>query len=255
LIKNPANLLFLSEFLMRCHALLISEPFAMIDLSFENLDIKIIQKKIKRLYLSVYPPHGEIRVSAPQTISRETIHAFVLSKIDWIKKQQEKILKRQPPISKQFIDKETHDYLGQGYSLKLIETHHTPQVVLSDTEIILHIRAGSNVQDRAKLLEHWYRCQLQVKILTLITHWEIKMAVKVKKVRIQKMKTKWGSCTPARGSIRINLELIKKAPESLEYVIVHELTHLIEASHNHRFKTLMDTFMPDWRLRQKNLNH
>jgi predicted metal-dependent hydrolase len=227
----------------------------MIDLSFENLDIKIIQKKIKRLYLSVYPPHGQIRISAPQTMSRETIHAFVLSKFEWIKKQQEKILNRPPPTTKQFIDKELHDYLGQAYFLKLIETHHAPKVVLSETEIILHIRAGSNVQDRANLLEHWYRRQLQDKILTLIAHWEMKMAVKVKKVRVQKMKTKWGSCTPLRGSIRINLELIKKAPEYLEYVIVHELTHLIEASHNHRFKALMDTFMPDWRLRQKNLNH
>jgi predicted metal-dependent hydrolase len=227
----------------------------MIELTLENLEIQIVQKKIKKLYLSVYPPHGQVRISAPSSMSLETIRQFVLSKREWIKKQQEKILKQHPNTLKQFIDNELHDFCGKSYYLKLIETQCLPQVILTDSEIILYIRPHSCKTQKAVLLDAWYRQQLQIKVFNIIPIWEKKMQVNVSKLTIQKMKTKWGSCTPALSSIRLNLELIKKPLECLDYVIVHELAHLIEPSHNHRFKAVMDTFLPDWRLQQKRLNY
>jgi predicted metal-dependent hydrolase len=227
----------------------------MIELTLENLEIQIVQKKIKKLYLSVYPPHGQVRISAPRSMSIETIRHFVLSKMEWIKKQQEKMLKYPPSIIKQLIDNELNEFCGKSYYLKLIETQSLPQVILTDSEIILYIRPQSQTAQKVALLDDWYRQELHKNILNIIPIWEKKMQVKVSKLTIQKMKTKWGSCTPARSSIRLNLELIKKPLECLEYVIVHELAHLIEPSHNHRFQAIMDTFLPDWRLHQKRLNY
>lgn len=227
----------------------------MTDIHLEHIDIQIIKKKIKKLYLSVHPPYGQIRVSAPISMPIANIHAFIWSQMDWIKTQQNKIFYHTPQPILQLINNEIHFFKGKQYLLKIIPVDKKPYIKMTDLEILLHIHPNSHYQERLKVLDAWYRQELNIIMHPLFAKWEKTMGLRVEKLKIQKMRTKWGSCTPKLKSIRINLELIKKPSECLEYVIVHELAHLIEPSHNRRFKAVMDKFLPNWRQIQKQLNY
>lgn len=224
------------------------------NISLNDIDVEVIQKDIKNIHLSVYPPMGHVKVSAPESMAIETIRVYVISKLGWIKKQQAKLQSQERETPRECIDRESHYFNGKRYLLKVIERDFIPQVSLSHSKIILHVRPGADEVKKRSVLGEWYRQQLKEKLSTLVPQWEKTMNVSVAHITIRKMKTKWGSCTPATRTIRINLELAKKPPECLEYIVVHELAHLIESSHNSRFIALMDRFLPKWRMYRDELN-
>jgi len=219
-----------------------------------EVEIEVVQKKIKNLHLSVYPPHGRVKVSAPDRMALETIRTYLISKLGWIKKQQEKFRAQKREPVRECLERESHYFKGQRYLLHLEERHAPPKVTLSHSRIVLQVRPGSNEDKKRSVLESWYRRQLKEMVEQLVGEWREKIGVDVMNVTIRKMKTKWGSCTPATRSIRINLELAKKPPECLEYIVVHELAHLLEPSHNKHFIALLDHHLPKWRFYRDELN-
>jgi len=218
------------------------------------MDVVVVQKNIKNVHLSVYPPIGHVRVSAPEQMSLDAIRAYVITKLKWIKKQQEKLCAQEREATREFIDKESHYFNGKSYLLKVVELDAPPKIRLHHSQIELQVRPGSNKETKQEVLEAWYRQQLKQKISALISVWEKKIDVSVSSFIVRKMKTKWGSCSPHNGTIRINLELAKKPAECLEYIVVHELVHLLEPSHNNRFVLLMDRYLPKWRFYRDELN-
>jgi predicted metal-dependent hydrolase len=219
-----------------------------------NIEINVVQKNIKNVHLSVYPPLGKVRISAPLRMNLDTIRVFAISKLDWIRHQQQKLRSqvREPPRA--YLDRESHYLWGKRYLLKLVEVNAPNHLELQHDNIVLQVRPGLDLAKKRAIIDDFYRQQLEATIPPLIDKWERLMGVNVASFSVRKMKTKWGSCTPALQTIRLNLELAKKPPECLEYVIVHELVHLLEPSHNKRFVAFMDAFMPKWRFYQTELN-
>ena len=226
----------------------------MTDLIINDMDVEVVQKNIKNVHLSVNPPIGSVRVSAPEHMPMEAIKAYVLSKLNWIKKKQNRFKSQEREAAREYIDKETHYYDGKSYLLKVTELDSAPKVKLHHSQIELQVRPDSSRETKQRALEAWYRQQLKSKLAELIPAWEKKLNVSVSSFIVRKMKTKWGSCSPQKGTIRINLELAKKPAECLEYIVVHELVHLIEPSHNNHFIKLMDDFLPKWRFYRDELN-
>jgi len=224
------------------------------QLDLDGMAIDVVKKRIRNIHLRVYHTTGRVSISAPHRMSQDAIRTFVVSKIDWIKKQRHKISERIHEPPREFCDGETHELWGQGYQLRVVEKKAAPMVKLSPGEIILQVRPGSSTAARGAVIDAWYRRQLKEALPSLVTKWESLMGVKVKKLHVQKMKTRWGSCNTRTHHIRFNSELAKKPPEHLEYVVVHELVHLLEPSHNARFKSLMDHFLPNWRFYKDQLN-
>ncbi len=223
-------------------------------LRLNEIDVDVVQKDIKNVHLSVYPPNGHVRVSAPEAMALETIRVYVISKLGWIRKQQSKLRAQVRETPRECIDRESHYFNGNRYLLEVVEREQTPQVSLGHSKIVLVVRPGCDEAKKRAVLDEWYRSQLKGKIAELIPHWQDKLTVSVAQCSVRKMKTRWGSCTPESRTIRINLELAKKPPECLEYIVVHEMVHLMEPSHNTRFVSLMDQFLPKWRLHRDELN-
>jgi len=219
-----------------------------------NDEADVIRKSIKNIYLRICLPDGKIRISAPFKISIEEIKKFALSKIDWIKNQQKKIKNKIKISSYKYVNNETHYYRGKLYPLKIVFNKFA-FAELRNKEILLNIPPESITEDRKKVMEKWYRNQLMLLIPPLIKKWENILNVSVEKFFIRSMKTRWGSCTPKSRRIRFNIELAKASPEILEYIVVHELIHLLEASHNRNFKALMDKFYPNWKYFRNELNN
>jgi predicted metal-dependent hydrolase len=194
------------------------------NIRLNDIDVEVIHKNIKNVHLSVYPPKGRVKVSAPESMAIETIRVYVISKLGWIKKQQEKLCAQEREAPRECIDRESHYFNGKRYLLRLVERDAAPQVSLSHSKIVLQVRPGADEAKKRSVLDVWYRQQLKEKAGSLIVQWEKIMGVSVALCTVRKMKTKWGSCSPVSRSIRINLELAKKPSECLEYIIVHELT-------------------------------
>ncbi|AFY96491.1 M48 family metallopeptidase [Chamaesiphon minutus] len=220
----------------------------------DEIVVDVVRKNIKNVHLSVYPPAGNVRISAPLRMNLDTIRGFASSKLDWIKKQQQKIRSQTRESPRSYLDRESHYLWGKGYLLNLIEIDAPPQIELRQDSIVLHVRPSTDIATKRALVDEFYRQQIEAALPPLIVKWEKVMGVRVTSFTVRKMKTKWGSCTPALQTIRFNLELAKKPAECLEYVVVHELVHLLEPSHNRRFIAFMDSFMPKWRFVQAELN-
>ncbi len=225
-----------------------------IQIKLGDIAVDVVQKDIKNIHLSVYPPAGKVRISAPLRMDIDTIRVFAITKLGWIKNQQKKLLEQARETPREYLDRESHYVWGKRYLLKVIEQDAAPEVELKHSAMLLHIRPATTDIRKQEILDAWYREQLKEVISALIVKWEPLMGVKVQKFFVQKMKTKWGSCSPASSSIRLNTDLAKKPPECLEYIVVHELTHLLEPTHNNRFIILMDQFMPKWRFYKEELN-
>ena len=223
-------------------------------IQLDELAIDVVRKNIKNVHLSVYPPSGNVRISAPLWMNIDTIHVFAISKLDWIKKHQQKIRSQARESPREFIDRESHYLWGKRYLLELIEIDALPHLELQFDRMLLQVRPGADIQKKTAIVDNFYRHQIETAIPPLIAKWEKLMGLQVTSFTVRKMKTKWGSCTPSLGTIRFNLELAKKPAECLEYVVVHEMVHLLEASHNKRFVAFMDSFMPKWRFYQAELN-
>lgn len=223
-------------------------------LKLGGIEADVELKDIKNVHLSVYPPEGRVRIAAPSHMKLSAIRAFALGKMAWIRSQQRQLQEQERESEREFLDRESHYLWGKRYLLHVEDKRPKQKVVVGQDKITLSIR-GERDSDRCEaVLEEWYRGQVREYSAPLIQKWEKIMEVSVKKVFVQKMKTKWGSCTSARGYIRLNTELAKKPRECLEYLVVHEMVHLIEPSHNDRFRRLMDTHLPQWAELREKLN-
>jgi hypothetical protein len=223
-------------------------------IKLNDINVEVVHKDIKNVHLSVYPPSGHVRMSAPEKMTLDNLRIFVISKLSWIKKQQAKLIAQEREAIRECIGRESHFFKGKRYLLKVLEVDQPPTVILSHSEITLQVRSGSSAIKKVKILDEWYRKQLQEALEPIVQKWEKIMHVSVSKTSVRKMKTRWGSCSPEHNHIRINLELVKKPIECLEYIVVHEMVHLIEPSHNQRFVELMDKLMPKWRFYRDQLN-
>ena len=219
-----------------------------------DIAVDVVKKDIKNIHLSVYPPAGKVRISAPLRMDIDTIRVFAITKLGWIKSQQKKLREQQRETPREYLDRESHYVWGKRYLLKVIEKEAAPEVELKHSKMLLQIRPATSDEKKQDVLDAWYREQLKEVVPVLIAKWQPLMGVKVEKFFVRRMKTKWGSCSPKAKSIRLNTDLAKKPPECLEYIIVHEMVHLLEPTHNSRFISLMDQFMPKWRFYKDELN-
>lgn len=219
-----------------------------------DITVDVIQKDIKNLHLSVHPPAGKVRISAPMRMDLDTIRVFTISKLAWIKSQQKKLREQERETPREYLERESHYVWGKRYLLKLVEKDAAPNVELKHNKMVLQLRPAANQAKRQEVLDAWYREQLKEVVPHLIAKWEKIIGVKTGKFFVQKMKTKWGSCSPVKKNIRINTDLAKKPLQCLEYIVAHELTHLRERSHNEHFTALMDAHMPQWRQYREMLN-
>jgi predicted metal-dependent hydrolase len=223
-------------------------------LQLGKIDVDVVRKNIKNVHLSVHPPTGRVRIAAPQRMSLDTVRVFVIAKLQWIKSQQQKLREQERESPREYLDRESHYVWGKRYLLKIIEGNEPPRVELSHSRMSLQLRPRTDAGKRRAILDKWYRELLRVAVPPLIEKWERLMGVKVKGHFIQRMKTKWGSCNHFAKTIRLNTDLARKPRECLEYIVVHEMAHLLERTHNDRFLGIMDRFMPKWQFRREILN-
>jgi Predicted metal-dependent hydrolase len=225
------------------------------QLHIANLDIEVIRKDIKNMHLAVYPPTGRVRIAAPSSTDDEVIRLFAVSKLAWIKRHIKNFKAQARETPRDFVSGESHYFQGRRYLINVIEHDGRNKVEIKNhKEINLFAKAGASKEEKAKVLKEWYRKELKAQIPEIIEKWEKVMGVKAQAWGVKHMRTKWGTCNTSEKRIWINLELAKKPKNCLEYIIVHELVHLLERSHNDRFIALMNKFMPKWRAHREELN-
>lgn len=226
----------------------------MAQVQLGNIAVDVVLKDIKNVHLSVYPPAGRVRIAAPSRMSLDTIRVFAISKLGWIKQQQKKLREQERETPREYLNRESHYLWGKRYLLMVRKDNEAPSIELKHSRILLRVRPGSSEERNQALFEEWYREQLKKAVLPLIAKWQPLMGVTVNRFFVQRMKTKWGSCNDRTGTIRLNTELVKKPKDLLEYVVVHEMLHLIEPTHSERFLALMSKHYPAWREARMELN-
>jgi len=230
------------------------------QITLGDVTIDVVRKKVRNINLTVHPPLGEVRISAPRRASLRTIRAFAISKLDWIRKQQAWMREqaRQAPVPArrglEYVDGETHFVWGRRRTLLVWERDGMPSVESDGDRLVLRVRPGTDRDGRRAVIEAWHRSLVQSAVPPLVARWEPRLGVKLNRFQVRPMKTRWGSCTPSARTIRLNAELAVRPPKLLEYIVVHELVHLLEPSHNERFHSLMDRHMPGWRTHRDALN-
>ncbi len=226
----------------------------MMTIELGEIAVEVVKKDIKNIHLSVHPPTGRVRISAPLRMNLETIRVFAISKLGWIKQHQKKLREQQRETPREYLDRESHYVWGQRYLLQVTEVDAAPAVELKHNKMLLCVRPGTSQDKKQTIVDEWYRARIKKAVPSLIAKWEPLMGVKVERFFVQKMKTKWGSCNPGHKSIRLNTDLAKKPPECLEYIVLHEMVHLLVHAHGDRFTTLMKHNLPSWRLVRQTLN-
>ena len=225
------------------------------QITVNGLVVDVFRKRIKNLHLAVYPPNGRIRVAAPLRVDDEAVRLAVISRLAWIKRQQAKFEGQERQSAREYVSGESHYYQGNRYLLNVVYHDAPPKVVRRNkTTLDLLVRTRSDTAQRERVLLAWYRKQLKEMVPPLIAKWKAIIGVEVADWGVKQMKTKWGSCTIEAWRIWLNLELIKKPAHCLEYIVVHEMVHLLERHHNDRFIAYMDQFMPQWRFLRDELN-
>ena len=225
-------------------------------LEIGNLEIEVVRKDIKNIHLSVYPPHGKVRLAHPLNVNDNTIRLYAISKLSWIKKQQRKFAKQDRLTARNYSDRETHYLFGKKYLLKVIELDKPPQVnIKRKTTMELCVRPGSTKEQKQKVLDDFYREELKARITNLLEKWQQKTSIKINAFGVKKMKTKWGTCNTEAKRIWLNLELAKKPIQCIEYIIVHEMIHTLERHHNERFEALLKQYLPKWKHLKEELNN
>ena len=219
-----------------------------------DMTVAVVRKDIKNVHLSVHPPTGRVTIAAPAHMGLDTIRVFAITKLAWIRKQQDKLQQQEREAPREFLDRESHYVWGKRYLLKVIEIDQAPAIELKHSKMLLHVRPDTGQTKCQTIVDEWYRQQLRLAAMPLITKWEARLGVKVERVFVQRMKTKWGSCNHHARTIRLNTDLAKKPLECLEYLVVHELVHILEPTHNARFVALMNQYMPKWSSLQDALN-
>lgn len=220
-----------------------------------GIAVEVVRKDIKNLHLGVYPPNGRVRVAAPLVVSDEAVRLAVIDKLAWIRRQKTRFAQQPRQSERELVSGESHYFLGRRYRLRVQEQNASAKVALRGiASLDLFIRPGSTAEQREAVLLRWHRKQLKALIPPLLEKWQPVLGVRVTAWGIKKMKTKWGSCNVDARRVWFNLELAKKPPQCLEFIVVHELVHLLERHHNERFTALMDSFLPGWRSARDSLN-
>ena len=219
-----------------------------------GIRVEVARKDIRNLHLSVYPPNGAVRIAAPRWMEAEAIRLFAINKLGWIRRQQRKLRQQEREPAREYIERESHYVWGRRYLLEVVEHDAAPDVQLKHRKLVLRVRPGTGTERRETILHEWYRGRLREALPPLLDKWQPQVGRKASHVYVQRMKTNWGSCNPGKHHVRLNTELAKKPPECLDYIVLHELVHLREATHNERFIAWMDRLMPRWRERRDQLN-
>lgn len=219
-----------------------------------DICITLTRKSIKNVHLSVHPPDGRVTLAAPLETRLEVARAYAISKLGWIREQQAKLRNQARETPRQYVERESHYLWGRRHLLTVIEHGGRPFVKVDHRRITMYLPPETSLEKRAELLHEWRKLLLHRAIPPLIAKWQAKLEVRVTRYFLQRMKTKWGSCNPKAGHIRLNTELVKKPKHLLEYVLVHEMAHLIEPSHNDRFLSILDEHYPSWREARAELN-
>ena len=224
------------------------------QLEIEDVSISVIRKSIKNLYIRVRPPDGRVTISAPRRATTDAIHDFATSRLDWIRRHRTAIQARSREGSREYVDGELYSVWGLAMPLKVVQGDGRQRVECVSSVLHLHTRFGTSMEQRAEIVARWHRDLVKHAVSPLIEAWEPRLQVSVKGLSIRQMKTRWGSCSTKLGTIRLNTELAKNPKECLEYVVVHEMAHLLEASHGPQFRALMDEHLPSWRETRRVLN-
>ena len=219
-----------------------------------ELSISVTRKGIKHVHLSVHPPDGRVTLVAPTTTRLDVARAYAISKLGWIRDQQRKFRNQARETPRRFVERESHYLWGRRYLLTVTHADTKPHVRVDHKRITLTVRPGSSAEKRAEVMHEWHKSLLHEVVPALIKKWESKLCVRVKSYFLQRMKTKWGGCNHRVGHIRLNTELVKKPKDLLEYVIVHEMAHLLEPKHSERFTAILDKHYPTWREARAELN-
>ena len=220
-----------------------------------DLEIQTVRKNIKNIHIGVYPPNGRVRVAVPLRTTEETIRLIVLSKIPWIRKQRNKFEGQQRETPREYVTGESHYFMGRRYILNVIQGEYRGTVKINGIKHMdLFVRPEMSSEERGRIMERFYRRELKKALDVAVTKWEKRLEVHANEIRVKRMKTKWGSANTRDKRIWINLELAKKSPNCLGYVLVHELAHLIERKHNDKFRSIIELVMPDWRQHRDELN-
>lgn len=227
----------------------------MYNIVINDIEIEVIKKKMKNIRLSVHPPDGRVRLAVPEKMGEEEIRIFAISKLSWIKKQKARFYLQEIQIPNQYVSGENHYFFGKPYLLNVLETSGKQYAEINDNkDINLYLRPKSTKEKRERVMIEWYREELKSIIPEYIEKWQPIIGVKVEDWGVKLMKTRWGTCNIQAKRIWINLELAKKNLRCLEYIVVHEMVHLLERKHNDNFRSYMDKFLPSWRRIQAELN-
>ena len=225
------------------------------QITINGLPVQIIRKAIKNLHLGVYPPNGRVRVAAPLAVSDDAVRLAVISRLGWIKRQRAKFEGQSRQSKREMVSGESHYFQGRRYRLRVIEHDGATKVTMRNNSIIeLHARPDTTARKRELALQRWYRQRLKALIPGLLEKWQTILGVEVADWGVKKMKTKWGACSVEGRRVWLNLELAKKTLHCIEYIIVHEMIHLLERKHNEIFISYMDKFLPKWRFYKEELN-
>lgn len=225
------------------------------QITVSNITIDVIRKDIKNIHLAVYPPTGRVRIAAPLSVNDDAIRLFAISKLSWIKRHQREFDVQERVSPREYKQRESHYFQGRRYLMKIIENDKPPKVILrSRAYIELYVRPNTSFEKRQEVIIEWYRVELKKLIPSIIKKWEESLNVNLNEWQVKQMKTNWGTCNINKKRILINLELAKKPLHCLEYVILHEMVHLLERHHNERFLYYMDTFLPNWKQIRTELN-
>lgn len=216
--------------------------------------VALTRKDVKHVHLTVHPPTGRVTLIAPHATRTEVARAYAISKLGWIRRQRTQLAAQAREAPRQWVERESHHVWGRRYLLSIAEVSDKPVVKLTPRRLTLQVRPGSSAEKRAEVMHEWHKALLHSVVPGLISKWEGKLGVRVAGYFLQRMKTKWGSCNPGKLHIRLNTELVKKPKDLLEYVVVHEMAHLLEASHSERFVAILDRHWPQWRESRAELN-
>ena len=219
-----------------------------------EIAIALTRKDVKHVHLSVHPPSGRVTLVAPNGTRSEVARAYAISKLGWIRDEQAKMQGQERETPREFVERESHHLWGRRYLLTVREEEAKPSIRLSHRAITFTVRPGSSGAKRAAVMHEWHKSLLHEAVRELIARWEPKLGVDVAGYFLQRMKTKWGGCNHRARTIRLNTELVKKPKDLLEYVVVHEMLHLIEPTHSERFLELMSRHYPAWREARADLN-
>ncbi len=225
------------------------------QIEISDFTIDVVRKSIKNMHLSVYPPTGRVRIAAPLDIDDAAVKLFAISKLAWIKKNQRKFGQQERQSPRVFAQRESHYFEGRRYLLRVTE-HQAPAkiIIKTKTYIDLFVRPNTSIEQRNNILNEWYRKQLKSQIPAMIAKWEKIIGVSISDWGVKQMKTKWGTCNIEQKRIWLNLELAKKPLHCLEYIVVHEIIHLLERHHNAHFLLLMEKYFPKWKYSKEELN-